>query len=74
MIAAAALAVRAEAAARRGQMLRGPYLLVLAYCLLLSVPAAEIYRAVDGWQDLPAIGRAMGADSRCRPADSDGAG
>jgi 4-amino-4-deoxy-L-arabinose transferase-like glycosyltransferase len=67
VIAAAALAVRAEAAARRGQMLRGPYLLVLAYCLLLSVPAAEIYRAVDGWQNLPAIGRAVGADTAAGP-------
>ncbi|HEY3850524.1 MAG TPA: hypothetical protein VGL87_06125, partial [Steroidobacteraceae bacterium] len=63
VIAAAALALGAEAAARRGRMLRGPYLLMLAYCLLLSLPAAAIYRAVDDWQNLPAIGRTVGADS-----------
>lgn len=63
VLAAAALALRAEAAARRGRMQRGPYLLLLAYCLLLALPAAAIYRAVDAWQDLPAIGRAVGADS-----------
>jgi 4-amino-4-deoxy-L-arabinose transferase-like glycosyltransferase len=63
VIAAAALALRAEAAARRGRLVQGPYLLVLAYCLLLSLPAAAIYRAVDGWQNLPAIGRAVGADT-----------
>jgi hypothetical protein len=67
VIAAGALALRAEAAARRGRMLSGPYLLVLAYCLLLSLPAAAIYRAVDGWQNLPAIGRAVGADSAAGP-------
>jgi 4-amino-4-deoxy-L-arabinose transferase-like glycosyltransferase len=63
VIAAAALALGAETAARRGRMLRGPYLLLLAYCVLLALPAAAIYRAVDDWQDLPAIGRAVGADS-----------
>ncbi len=63
VIAAAALAFMADAAARRGLMQRGPYLLALAYCLLLGLPAAVIYRVVDGWQDLPAIGRAIGPDS-----------
>jgi 4-amino-4-deoxy-L-arabinose transferase-like glycosyltransferase len=63
VIAAAALAFMADAAARRGLMQRGPYLLALAYCLLLGLPAAVIYRVVDGWQDLPAIGRAIGTDS-----------
>lgn len=67
VIAAIALALRAEAEARRGRMLSGPYLLVLAYCLLLSLPAAAIYRAVDGWQNLPAIGRAVSADSAAGP-------
>jgi 4-amino-4-deoxy-L-arabinose transferase-like glycosyltransferase len=63
VIGAAALAFMAEAAARRGFMQRGPYLLALAYCVLLGFPAAAIYRVVDGWQDLPAIGRAIGTDS-----------
>jgi 4-amino-4-deoxy-L-arabinose transferase-like glycosyltransferase len=67
VIAAAVLALLAEAAARRGKMLPGPYLLLLAYCSLLALPAAAIYRAVDGWQDLPSIGRALGSDSAGAP-------
>jgi 4-amino-4-deoxy-L-arabinose transferase-like glycosyltransferase len=63
VVAATVLAFLAEAAARRGRMQRGPYLLVLAYCVLLALPAAVIYRAVDGWQNLPSIGRALGIDS-----------
>jgi 4-amino-4-deoxy-L-arabinose transferase-like glycosyltransferase len=63
VIAAAALALMAEAASRRGQMQRGPYLLVLAYCLLLALPASAIYRGIDTWQNLPATARAIGADS-----------
>jgi 4-amino-4-deoxy-L-arabinose transferase-like glycosyltransferase len=63
VIAAGVLALMAEAAARRGRMLRGPYLSLLAYCLLLALPAAAVYRGVDTWQNLPAIGRALGADS-----------
>jgi len=67
LIAAAVLALLAEAAARRGKMLPGPYFLVLAYCSLLVLPAAAIYRAVDAWQDLPSIGRALGSDSAGAP-------
>jgi 4-amino-4-deoxy-L-arabinose transferase-like glycosyltransferase len=67
VIAAVALALAAEAQARRGQMRRGPYSLALAYCLLLALPAAAVYRVVDGWQDLPAIGRAIGTDSAGEP-------
>ncbi len=63
VIAAAAFALAAQAAARRGQMQRGSFALALAYCLLLALPASAIYRVVDGWQDLPAIGRAVGSDS-----------
>ena len=63
VIAAAALALVAESAARRGQMQKGSYSLALAYCLLLAIPASAVYHAVDGWQDLPAIGRAIGTDS-----------
>jgi hypothetical protein len=36
---------------------------VLAYCVLLVLPASALYRRVDSWQNLPAIGRAIGADS-----------
>jgi 4-amino-4-deoxy-L-arabinose transferase-like glycosyltransferase len=67
VIGAAILACMAERAARRGIMLRGPYLLVLAYCLLLTLPAAAIYRSVDRWQDLPSIGRSLGVDSSGAP-------
>jgi 4-amino-4-deoxy-L-arabinose transferase-like glycosyltransferase len=63
VIAAAILAFMAEAASRRGRMRRAPYLLTLAYCLLLALPAPAIYRGVDTWQNLPAIGRTLGADS-----------
>jgi 4-amino-4-deoxy-L-arabinose transferase-like glycosyltransferase len=63
VVAAAALALMADSASRRGRMQRGPYLLALAYCLLLALPAAAIYRGVDAWQNLPEIGRELGADS-----------
>jgi hypothetical protein len=66
VIAAAVLALLAQGEARRGRMRRAPYSLVLAYCVLLALPAAAVYRVVDGWQDLPAIGRAIGADSAGR--------
>jgi 4-amino-4-deoxy-L-arabinose transferase-like glycosyltransferase len=62
LIAAVVLTLMAEAGSRRGQMQRGPYLLALAYCLLLALPASAIYRGVDTWQNLPAIGRELGAD------------
>ena len=67
MSAAVALALAAEAQARRGQMRRSPYSLALAYCVLLALPASAVYRAVDRWQDLPAIGRAIGTDSAGQP-------
>ena len=41
--------------------------LLLAYCALLAGPASQIYRAVDAWQNLPAIARAIEADARGRP-------
>jgi hypothetical protein len=67
VIAAAVLALAADAGARRGQIQRGPYSLALAYCLLLALPASAVYRVVDGWQELPAIGRAIGTDSAGDP-------
>ena len=63
VLGAAALALMAERASSRGRMQRGPYLLALSYCTLLALPATSLYRAVDPWQNLPAIGRAIGADS-----------
>jgi hypothetical protein len=67
LIASAAFALRAEAAARRGQIERGPVALFLAYCLLLTVPAFALYGRVDAWQDLGSVGRAIGADAAGRP-------
>jgi hypothetical protein len=41
--------------------------LLASYCLLISVPAAALYRSVDAWQDLASIGRAVRADAAGRP-------
>jgi 4-amino-4-deoxy-L-arabinose transferase-like glycosyltransferase len=67
LAAAALLAIRAESAARREQTGRAQLALLLAYCVLLSVPAWPLYREVDGWQDLPSVARAIAADARGRP-------
>ena len=67
LAAAAALAVHAQMAARRGHMLRAQFALLLAYCALLAGPASQLYRQVDAWQNLPSIGRAIAADAAGRP-------
>ncbi len=67
LIAAAGLVLHALAATRRGQLLSALAALLLAYCALLAGPASQIYRAVDAWQNLPAIARAIAADARGRP-------
>lgn len=67
LAAAAALAIHAAHAVRRGQMLHGQFALLLAYCALLTGPASQLYRLVDTWQNLPSIGRAIEADTRGRP-------
>jgi 4-amino-4-deoxy-L-arabinose transferase-like glycosyltransferase len=36
--------------------------LFLGYCLILIFPASQIYRHVDEWQDLAAVGRAISRD------------
>ena len=54
-------------AAIRGLVVRGLFALVFAYCALLIGPASQIYRAVNTWQDLSAIGRAMRRDAGGRP-------
>jgi len=64
---AAALAVHAELAARRGHLLRAQFALLLAYCALLTGPASQLYRQVDAWQNLPSVGRAIAADAAGRP-------
>ena len=67
LAAAAALSIHAARAVRGGQMLHGQFALLLAYCALLTGPASQIYRVVDAWQNLPAVGRAIEADARGRP-------
>jgi 4-amino-4-deoxy-L-arabinose transferase-like glycosyltransferase len=63
----AAFVVAAWRAAGRGSMLRALLGLVIAYCALLAGPASQIYRRVDGWQDLSTIGRAIARDAAGRP-------
>jgi 4-amino-4-deoxy-L-arabinose transferase-like glycosyltransferase len=67
LAAAALLAIRAESAARHEQTRRAQLALLLAYCVLLSVPAWPLYREVDSWQDLPSVARAIASDARGRP-------
>ena len=42
-------------------------LMMLAWCVLLIVPAAPIYRQINHWQALDTIGRAVAADTAGRP-------
>jgi 4-amino-4-deoxy-L-arabinose transferase-like glycosyltransferase len=67
LIAAAILAIRADLAARGRNMARAQLALVLAYCVLLTAPASQLYRQVDTWQNLAAIGRAIQTDAAGRP-------
>ncbi len=62
-IGALALALLAGRAVRRRRLLAAQGLLLFAYCALLIGPAGQIYRQVDAWQDLAAIGRAIGHDA-----------
>jgi hypothetical protein len=63
---AAILAIRAWAAARE-HAVHAQWALLLAYCALLIGPASQVYRRVDAWQDLAAIGRAVERDTAGRP-------
>jgi hypothetical protein len=47
--------------------LRALLAMLLAYCALLVGPASAIYGEVDAWQNLAAIGRAIGHDAAGRP-------
>jgi 4-amino-4-deoxy-L-arabinose transferase-like glycosyltransferase len=66
LAAAALLAIRAESAARREQTRRAQLALLLAYCVLLSVPAWPLYREINAWQDLPSVARAIESDAHGR--------
>lgn len=65
--AGAALAMTAWRASRAARVLPAGFALLLAYCALLTGPAAELYRRVDTWQDLASIGRAIALDAHERP-------
>ncbi len=67
LAAAAVLAIRADAAARHDRMQRAQLALLLAYCLLLIIPAWPLYREVNAWQDLPSVAQAIESDGRGRP-------
>jgi 4-amino-4-deoxy-L-arabinose transferase-like glycosyltransferase len=67
LLGAAILAIRADTAARRGRTQPALLAMLLAYCMLLIVPAWPVYREVDTWQDLPRLAQAIEADGRDRP-------
>jgi hypothetical protein len=67
LLLAALLAIRADAAARRDRTQRAELALLLAYCLLLIVPAWPLYTQVNAWQDLQSVARAIESDGRGRP-------
>ena len=58
LFAAAFFSIRAWAAARE-RAVYCQWALLLAYCALLIGPASQVYRQVDGWQDLAKISRAV---------------
>jgi 4-amino-4-deoxy-L-arabinose transferase-like glycosyltransferase len=67
LLVAAVLAIRAESAARHDRTQRAQFALLLAYCVLLIVPAWPLYREVDAWQDLQTVAQAIESDGRGRP-------
>jgi hypothetical protein len=67
LIGSAALSAHAVRSVRRARMLRALFALLLSYCVLLAAPASQMYRGVDTWQDLAAIGRAVERDAAGRP-------
>lgn len=66
LLVAAVLALRAWGQAR-DQAVHAQWSLFLAYCALLIAPAYEMYRQVDGWQDLGRISRAIRQDAADHP-------
>ena len=58
LLAAAFFSLRAWAAAHDSAV-HSQWALLLAYCALLIGPASQVYRQVDGWQDLAKIGRSV---------------
>jgi 4-amino-4-deoxy-L-arabinose transferase-like glycosyltransferase len=67
LLIAAVLAIRADSAARHDRTQHAQRALLLAYCVLLIVPAWPLYREVDAWQDLQSVAQAIESDGRGRP-------
>jgi 4-amino-4-deoxy-L-arabinose transferase-like glycosyltransferase len=67
LLVAAVLAIRADSAARHDRTQHAQLALLLAYCVLLIVPAWPLYREVDAWQELRSIAQAIESDGRGRP-------
>jgi len=67
LLVAGVLAIRADSAARHDRTPRAQLALLLAYCVLLIVPAWPLYREVNAWQDLQSIAQAVESDGRGRP-------
>ncbi len=67
LAAAVALAMTAARLMRHDRLQAALLALLLAYCSLLIGPASQIYRGVDAWQNLGAIGRAVQRDTAGRP-------
>ena len=66
LLVAAVLAIRADSAARHDRTQHAQLALLLAYCVLLIVPAWPLYREVDAWQDLQSVAQAIESDARGR--------
>jgi 4-amino-4-deoxy-L-arabinose transferase-like glycosyltransferase len=66
LLAAAFFSIRAWAAAG-DHPVYSQWALLLAYCALLVGPASQVYRQVDGWQDLAKISRAVELGSAGKP-------
>jgi 4-amino-4-deoxy-L-arabinose transferase-like glycosyltransferase len=67
LLVAAVLAIRADSEARHDRTQHAQLALLLAYCVLLIVPAWPLYREVDAWQDLQSVAQAIESDGRGRP-------
>jgi 4-amino-4-deoxy-L-arabinose transferase-like glycosyltransferase len=66
LLVAAVLAIRGDSAARHDRTQHAQLALLLAYCVLLIVPAWPLYREVDAWQDLQSVAQAIESDARGR--------
>jgi 4-amino-4-deoxy-L-arabinose transferase-like glycosyltransferase len=66
LLVAAVLAIRADSAARHDRTQHAQLALLLAYCVLLIVPAWPLDREVDAWQDLQSVAQAIESDARGR--------